>query len=118
MRKTLEEVKPELDNFMVWYWIKWVLMLAFKLLIDIPFIIIGPIMAILQWRGLVHDNPVEGIFIACVFSLFIIPDLYFTILVPWFGTRSRDFPVWIDDWKSAKGAREEEGLYLTVWRYI
>jgi len=118
MRKSLEEVKPELDNFMMWYWIKWGLLLFFKLLIDIPFIIIGPVMAILQWRGLVHNNPVEGIFIACVFCLFIIPDLFTTIRVPWKGGNGRDWPVWMDDWKSAKEAREDEGRYLTTWRYM
>jgi len=117
MRRTLEGVKPELDNFMKWYWIKWILMLAFKLLIDIPFIIIGPIMAILQWRGLVHNNPVEGIFIACVFSLFIIPDLFATIRAPWKGG-GRDLPVWMEDCRSAKEEREDRGLYLTIWRYM
>jgi len=117
MRRTLEGVEPELDNFMKWYWVKWILMLTFKLIIDVPFIICGPIMAIVQWRGLSH-YPIEGIFFCCLFSLVIIPDLYFTILVPWFGARSRDFPVWMEDWKSAKGARKHEGLYLTIWRYL
>ena len=117
MRKTLGDVKPELDNFMVWYWVKWILMLTFKLLIDIPFIICGPIMVIVQWRGLTH-YPIEGIFFCCLFSLVIIPDLYFTIIVPWKGGDGRDWPVWMDDWRSAKEAREDEGRYLTVWRYL
>jgi hypothetical protein len=117
MKETLEEVKSELDNFMMWYWIKWILLLIFKLAIDIPFIIIGPIMAILQWRGLVHNNPIEGIFIACVFCLFIIPDLFATIRAPWKGG-GRDLPVYMEDCVTAKETREDRGRYLTIWRHM
>ena len=100
-----------IHNFMKWYWIKWILMLSFKLIITITFVICGPIMAVQQVRGLTSYDA-YGIFICCVFSCILIPDLYFTLLVPWFGARSMDWPVWMEDWKSLNKARDDEIWYL------
>lgn len=113
----MKPYKAGLNTHMMWYWVKYILLLCFKLIIGVPFIICGPIMAIIQWRGLTN-HPIEGIFICCLFSLFIIPDSIYTIIVPWRGSDGRDFPVWMEEWRSAKDEKHHEMMYLTVWRYV
>ena len=84
-------------------WIKWVLFATFKSVIEIPFILCGPIALIAYWTGwdfaglgLSQDSTV-GCFICCVFSIPCTIDWIFSIFMPWIGGTGDSFPVWWED---------------------
>jgi len=86
-------------------WFKWILFVCFKLVIELPFIIIGPVAMIAYALGSdfakLHTSSdyLTGCLICCLFSPFLITDLLYSILMPWTGGTGRTFPVW---WEDAK----------------
>lgn len=93
-------------------WIKWGFFVLFKMALDGPFIIAGPIALLACWLGI--WNPIgesatgqAGAWLCLFFCFFCIPDLISSVLVPWIGG-GPGFPVW---WENAspwarKGAKK------------
>jgi hypothetical protein len=83
-------------------WLKWILFVLVKLLIYGPVIIFGPVAVLGYMLGFDFaqitkgDTHQTGCAILCTVSLFAMPDLLFSLLVPWKGGGS-DLPTFWED---------------------
>jgi len=103
----------EYHKWIVWYWVKYLVLVFLKGLIDIPFIIVGPIMLIVHYSGFVDfkgDTAIAGMWLCTIISCWCIVDFSTTLLTPIRGG-GNDFPTFMENWDSWKD-------YKKMWRRL
>ena len=97
---------------------KWLLFLLFKSVIELPFVIVGPVALIglsMGWDFWDMKEAVEahtnGVLICCLITPFCLYDWTMSFLLPWRGG-GRAFPVWWEDRPSLLEEIREENTWV------
>ena len=103
-----EETRKKLEEILE-YWIDWFIKAGFKLALFAVFIVFGPVTGIAQLAGFhwfAGGGNFIGVIFCCVLLLVFLPDLIWTLIVPWKGG-GENFPFGLeDDWPTWKEYKE------------